>query len=883
MGFVKWKYTLPGDNVATQVGEKNLGPFMSSLWVNLDSSFPTCWLALNYVLSVGGTINNTFSGNCPGFNAQFVSPWNLVHPFFSTIDYGLGTGQYESIQESEYEILNDGTLDVSSDGGLNPANLNNISINFGKIKIPTQIRLFDQKYFDNLMDVRIHELLPKMPARWPKEPPKFRQVWHWKAGPGGWPSGPEQLWGIDTTTGQGHNGQPFKKNKGHSWSRADYYRHMFQKMGGNNPGNYPMPDDSVIDAWGSITSNWKYPMPPGILCYNIADYIEGGDRHTPSGAWSWGTKLNQKATGPAGVGKYVVLYEDHPLFVADVYNFKTTDESEMPEEIIAYGKNTEVETGLEYEWIVDGKTVSTDRYYQVWNQARNHDNIGRRNENENNSFDTSAITVTLIVKNKVGSVSTTIQYMVWGGLSSEPVPEGSSDLGFPLDYGLWSDTNNTPQTSVDGPQTLHWGTPFWKTESISGRTDLSQPHIHVPMGAPWGSYYTWDGDADEVMVIDEEISGPEHSPVYPWTIFMEGRNGTWDDDTIYAPPIGVTGEGPIDWNSSDHVFRQAEVLDEQNFDFGAPIPSYAGNTTYIDQSIRIDEALMMGPFSQEGYGTGLGSRSSTGNGYLNFWKDRVWSSGGFPPQPPFTGAPTSKDGANLDRVDPALTGYAVPGNGLYKSIWLRGPNAKEVQQDKDLIKQSGQAPQNPGFGSFTSYSQTPSNGGLATRFMLKIQWRAYDPSYKISEYGTDYQYGPPERNPWAQWLVLIVPPLGTLPITSNGTWARDTTDDYGRTPITTTAKWENRYTATSTNDQGYVLFDFGEKTTGMGHPSYTYNYVPWLPVIDPDRYGTGEGYKRWWSWFWLGMTDDHYGGTSKPRYYSDYTNYQSDQTKLVLV
>ena len=513
----------------------------------------------------------------------------------ANFSYGVDPAIYTPIRELNYEVLNDGTLSVSTD------------VPNGQVKLNKELTVFEKSYFDNIIDVNIHELLPEMPERWPKEPPVLRQIWPHKAGPGGWPSGPEQV-------------SKGKKDKVNVWDRTDYFN-----IGLGFQWTTSNPPDPLWQDWGPITSNRYYPMPPGILCYNVVDYVTDGA----------GYELAGQQLGSAGLGKYIVLNDDRPLFIADAYNFKTDDSEEMKQEWLQYGNNVEVEDNLEYEWIVDGKTVSTNKWYQVWGQGRNHPNVAATDDTQvsstkNNSFDTSIINVTLIVKNNIGSVSTNISYMVWGGTDNTGAK--------PLDYGRDGDT--TPQG--ESPNNYYWGTPFWKDETSWGFPGLVEP---------WGSYYTWDSTKNEEVVIETgtTITTTTDPEVQPWSIWM-GGNGDWGS-LLVATTALITEPGlNVGPNSLGGATNWQDFVDYNSVD--GLIPQI---NTGLD---LIDRCIYMSPTNRGIYGNDL-------TGFLNFWRSKVWSQKGF------------SDGT---RIGPNERGSSPPGGVIgfgSKSVWLRAPSSDE--------------------------------------------------------------------------------------------------------------------------------------------------------------------------------------------------------------
>jgi hypothetical protein len=547
--------------------------------------------AIDALLALDGIID-------PDYLALYQLHWSgISQQTLNSDDFKLGANTYTAIQESEYEILNDGTLSVSSDGGIDPNNPDSKpNMSWGKIKIPKEIRLFNREYFDNLIDIKVHELVPTKPAGWPKEPPVFRQVWPHKAGPGGWPSGPELV----------SKGPKAKEN---SWTRDDYYTFMFP---GSNDGN--IPSQTLIDSWGPITSNREYPYPPGVLSYNVIEYIRDGS--------SWYTQVKPEGVGPAGVGKYVVLSNDRPLFVADAYNYKTVPGSQ--EEII-YGNDTEVEDGLEYEWIVDGNVVSTNKYYQLWGVSPPHDTYGATGEAggntpvKNNSFDTTAVNITLIVKNEIGSVSTNISYLVWGGFGKAPSGY-PNNLPLDLGYGNWNGFRGgqggagNPEEPL--PENWFWGTPIFRSGLSNGNSTYTWVDLSEGNQEPWGSYYTWDGNAEEVIVLKDDVDAENEDPDFrpidnPWVIWVNQQRG-FHDASESTVPVGLINPPNVPFVDTD---------------FDISIPSNNSSSPRIDRSIKLPKDKFQ---KYQTYSLDFNIDIISLKEFLNYWRDDVWSYNGKP-------------------------------------------------------------------------------------------------------------------------------------------------------------------------------------------------------------------------------------------------------------
>ena len=511
---------------------------------------------------------------------------------------------YDPIDEAEYKILNDGTLKVSSEGGWEEIGgdlVGDPNTNFGMIRVPKKLTIFNEEYFNELMDIEIHELIPEKATGWPKAPPVFRQVWSGKAGPGGWPSGPEVI-----------SDPPKAKDQANVVDIDKYYDGIF-----GDPRLPSAPPQTIIDGWGPITSNKWYPKPPGILCFNVIGYITDADKQgfmDPFGG-----------VGGGGIGKYIVMAEDRPLFVADVYSYKTVPGSDEAHD---YGDDVEVETDLEYEWIVDGKTVSTKKWYQIWGQGRPHGAKGADTTSKNDSFSTTSITVTLVVKNSIGSVSTTLSYLVWGGMQS--VGTGGTN---PLDIGRGS-------TVADKANYYH-GTPIYALQSVDPLQNT------VPLDEPWGSYYTWDAslgngpgktEGQEIVAKD---GANYFYPNYPWAIACFNNNGTGGTDPL-APMTGFL------YKISD-PYPQIEASMNVNsgisynsgewygyYSNANPMPGIQWSPPEGPWIPRYDKSV---PMHKASGAPGTPKNTTFTNdltGFKKFWKNRVWSYEGFGPhlQPP---------------------------------------------------------------------------------------------------------------------------------------------------------------------------------------------------------------------------------------------------------
>ena len=624
------------------------------------NSYPTCQDVINYMNANNGIVDTNYQNQCTTIsgNTFFTNLEPIVTPVPN--QYSLALVSYGKIQEAEYKVLNDGTLDVSSDGGIDPNSPNSgPDINFGKIKIPSEIRLYEAAYFDNLMDTEIHELLPTPPASWPKEPPVLRQVWPHKAGPGNWPSGP-------TIVNK-------DREKTDVWTRTDYYNNIFSN---GSPNSWDAPNPSIISSWGDITSNKWYPYPPGVLVYGCTNYITDANVGTIQGS---GTST------PGIQGKYCIIKDDNPLFVADAYNFKTDDGVAMPEEVYKYGPNSEVEDGLEYEWIVDGKVVSNKKYYQIWGVNSPNGNKGAVHNEKNDSFSGQAINVVLIVKNKVGSVSTNFSFVVWGGLDTKGAP---LDWGRDWNTGIWDHPDISQQNNVgfvttlnDKVQNYFWGTPFksFKTvnnglHAIQSSTFLgghSSPPGAPGLPAPWGSYYSWNED----LGVDGEV------------ILIQGgipNVPTWDDFPQLPPIIffSANKNEVVHTSTANETWKVPVGLTVPPNDTSLWITGYDQGGSWIDggwfnyldnmqpenlitPGIKLPNSLRKNNGGPYGSGDNLNISQ-----FKDYWKERVWSYRGFP------SGQESVDTNNLDKIDLDNTETGLKYS--HNQIWIRPPSEVEL-------------------------------------------------------------------------------------------------------------------------------------------------------------------------------------------------------------